>query len=163
MGKASRWYDIQLLHILCGSSELWNLCARSPSQGPEPTHHIKVCASILDQKALTRPRRRQARPLAVSEVIYLEELLRDVGVDALDRYAAGVFLFALYGRCRWSDLKQVSHHFLDVNTTKGKTFGYVEFSTFLHKTAAQVARHGLPLPLVAPIWGLTNLVGQWSG
>ena len=30
----------------------------------------------------------------------------------------------------------------------------MSFTTFSHKTAAQVARHGLPLPLVAPIWGL---------
>jgi len=116
----------------------------------------KFVQGVLDQRALTRPRRKQARPLTVAEVAFLEELLRDTGVDALDRYAAGVFLFAVFGRCRWSDLRRVSHYVLDINTAGTKTIGYLEFSTFSHKTAAQVARHGLPLPLVAPIWGLTN-------
>ena len=48
----------------------------------------------------------------------------------------------------------MSNFFLDTNEVDGRTIGYMEFTTFSHKTAAQVARHGLPLPLVAPIWGL---------
>ena len=43
---------------------------------------------------------------------------------------------------------------LDISLQNGTPGGYVSFTTFSHKTAAQVARHGLPLPLVAPIWGL---------
>ena len=127
-----------------------------PVKDPNQPIISKFVKGVLDQKALTRPGRQQARPLTVSEVIYLESLLRDTSVDALDRYAAGAFLFALFGRCRWSDLRNVSHYVLDVSTTNGKTIGYTEFSTFSHKTASQVARHGLPLPLVAPIWGLAN-------
>lgn len=87
---------------------------------------------------------------------FLEGVVRDASVDPADRYAAGAFLFALFGRCRWSDLKNVSHFFLDTSVVEGRTIGYIEFATFSHKTAAQVARHGLPLPLVAPIWGLTR-------
>ena len=34
--------------------------------------------------------------------------------------------------------------------------GFISFSTFSHKTSSQVARHGLPMPLIAPIWGLRN-------
>lgn len=127
-----------------------------PVKDPNQTLMSKFVKGVLDQKALTRPGRRQARPLTVSEVIHLESLLKDTAMDSLDRYAAGAFLFALYGRCRWSDLRHVSQHFLDVSTSGGKTIGYVEFATFSHKTAAQVARHGLPLPLVAPIWGLSH-------
>ena len=127
-----------------------------PVKDPNQPLMSKFVKGVLDQKALTRPGRRQARPLTVSEVTHLETLLRDPSIDALDRYAAGAFLFALYGRCRWSDLRHVSQHILDVGTSNGKTIGYVEFSTFSHKTASQVARHGLPLPLVAPIWGMAN-------
>jgi hypothetical protein len=43
---------------------------------------------------------------------------------------------------------------LDITVDKGVPGGFISFATFSHKTAAQVARHGLPLPLVAPIWGL---------
>jgi len=111
---------------------------------------------VLDKQALSRPKRKQARPLTVSEVIFLESIVKDPAADHFDRFAAGAFLFALFGRCRWSDLRHVSHFILDVNCVDGKTIGYMEFSTFSHKTAAQVARHGLPLPLVAPIWGLTH-------
>ena len=127
-----------------------------PVKDPNQPLISKFVKGVLDQKALTRPGRRQARPLTVSEVTHLEMLLRDPSIDVLDRYAAGAFLFALYARCRWSDLRHVSQHILDVGTSNGKTIGYVEFSTFSHKTASQVARHGLPLPLVAPIWGMSN-------
>ena len=127
-----------------------------PVKDPSKGLVSKFVQGVLDQKALTRPKRRQARPLTVSEVAMLEETLKDAKVDLLDRYAAGAFLFALYGRCRWSDLRKVNNYVLDTSTMGSKTIGYLEFSTFSHKTAAQVARHGLPLPLVAPIWGLTS-------
>jgi len=87
--------------------------------------------------------------------LVLEEFLKDAGNDVRDRYAAGVFLFALYAISRWSDLKVVQNFFLDVDIVDGKSVGFVEFRTFSHKTASQVAKHGLPMPLVAPIWGLT--------
>ena len=127
-----------------------------PVADPEIPIVSAFVKSILDKMALSRPKRKQARPLTVSEVTFLESVVKDSSVDSFDRYAAGAFLFALFGRCRWSDLRHVSHFFLDVNTIDGKTIGYMEFATFSHKTAAQVARHGMPLLLVAPIWGLTN-------
>ena len=63
------------------------------------------------------------------------------------------FLFALYGRCRWSDLPRVTQRELDINSIDGRTIGYIGFTTFSHKTSSQVAKHGLP-PLIAPVWGL---------
>ena len=111
---------------------------------------------ILDKMATTRPARQQARPLKTSEVIFLEEMVSNRSLDVKDRYAAGAFLFALYGRCRWSDLRRVNKCELDVSIVKEQTIGFVEFHTFSHKTAAQVAKHGLPMPLIAPIWGLTH-------
>jgi hypothetical protein len=35
-------------------------------------------------------------------------------------------------------------------------WAFISFNTFSHKTASQVAKHGLPMPLIAPIWGLGN-------
>lgn len=45
---------------------------------------------------------------------------------------------------------------LDVALSIGKLVGFLGFSTFPHKTASQVAKHGLPMPLVAPIWGVCS-------
>ena len=127
-----------------------------PVMNPDVPVVSAFVKGVLDKQALTRPKRRQARPLTVTEVVVLESMVKDAAADEYDSYAAGAFLFALFGRCRWSDLRHVSQFLLDVNQVDGKTIGYIEFSTFSHKTASQVARHGLPLPLVAPLWGLTH-------
>lgn len=111
---------------------------------------------ILEKASTTRPARKQARPLKVSEIILLEKMLNDEGLDVYDRYAAGAFLFAVYARCRWSDLRCIHGCELDINCSNDKLVGFISFSTFSHKTSAQVARHGLPMPLIAPIWGLNN-------
>ena len=109
---------------------------------------------ILDQASLQRPGREQARPLTVREVSFLETCILDTKLDLFDRFAASSFLFAIYSRARWSDLRSLRSFDLDVSLQEGTPCGFMGFSTFLHKTAAQVAKHGLPLPLVAPIWGL---------
>ena len=109
---------------------------------------------ILDRAALQRPGRKQARPLTVQEVSYLESCLKNAEMNLFDRYAAGSFLFAIYARCRWSDMRAVNSFDFDVSTEENHVHGFLGFTTFNHKTASQVARHGLPLPLVAPIWGL---------
>eukprot|EP00435_Cladocopium_sp_Y103_P019029 s203_g4.t1 len=59
-------------------------------------------------------------------------------------------------RCRWSDVRCVNTFELDIDVDQDRVDGFLNFSAYTHKTAAQVARHGLPLPLVAPIWGLTS-------
>ena len=97
---------------------------------------------ILDKAATRRPERKQARPLKVSEVQHLEGLLGNDKIDLYDRYAAGAFLFAIYARCRWSDLRRVHGFDLDVALSNGKLVGFLGFSTFSHKTASQVAKHG---------------------
>lgn len=57
-------------------------------------------------------------------------------------------------------MRSVQSFELDVAFNNSVPCGFVSFSIFSHKTAAQVARHGLPLPLVAPIWGLDCFVAQ---
>ena len=110
-----------------------------------------------------RPDLRQARRFTVAEVLYLEKVLGDPTVDINDRCACGALLFALYGRCTWSDLRRVSQCELDINPIDGRTIGQ-GFTTFFHETASQVARHGLPLPLIAPVWGLQGppLAIEWK-
>ena len=80
--------------------------------------------------------------------------VRDPKLGLFDGFAADSFLFAIYSRARWSDLRSRRAFDVDVSLQDGSPCNFIGFSTFSHKTAAQVARYGLPLPLVAPIWGL---------
>ena len=127
-----------------------------PVKSPDEPLVNAFTKGVLDEKSLQRPQRKQARPLKVSEVLFLESLLGDKTVDLFDRYAAGAFLFALYARCRWSDLRKVQDCEFDIGTSESGVVGYLSFQTFSHKTASQVAKHGLPLPLIAPVWGLSG-------
>ena len=97
-----------------------------PVTNPEIPLVSAFVKGVLDKMALSRPKRKQARPLTVPEVTFLENVVKDPAIDPFDRYAAGAFLFALFGRCRWSDLKDVSHFFLDVSTIDSRTIGYIE-------------------------------------
>ena len=127
-----------------------------PTQPPDEPLITPFIKSVMDKASLNRPRRKQARPLTTNEVVFLEETLKNPGRDIRDRYAIGAFLFALYSRSRWSDLRNVDSYMLDVDYSEQKVSGFLEFRTSTHKTAAQTARHGLPMPLVAPLWGLTS-------
>lgn len=127
-----------------------------PLKRPDAPLVAAFTKGILDTAAKKRPVRKQARPLRVAEVVLLEEILGNDALDIFDRYAAGAFLFAVYARCRWSDLRSIHGCELDVDFSNGKLVGFISFSTFSHKTSSQVARHGLPMPLIAPIWGLRN-------
>ena len=86
---------------------------------------------VLDKKSLQRPERKQARPLKVSEVLFLESLLGKETVDLFDRFAAGAFLFALCARCRWSDMRKVQNCEFDIGTSEGKVVGYTSLKLFL--------------------------------
>ena len=72
----------------------------------------------------------------------------------MDRFAAGCFLFALFSRSRWSDLKCVYGYTADILEVEGKISGYLEYKTRSHKAAGLVQKQGLSMPLVAPVWGV---------
>ena len=112
--------------------------------------------SMSEIALMKKKETKQARPLTVAEVKKLECLFSNHEIDVTDRYAAGAFLFALYGRCRWSDLRHVYGFQLDIVQHQDIIKGYVAFRTRSHKTARLVAKKGVALPLVAPIWGLTT-------
>ena len=56
----------------------------------------------------------------------------------VDRFACGCFLFALFSRSRWSDLRCVYGFASDIMEMDGKIAGYLEFKTRSHKTARLV-------------------------
>ena len=81
----------------------------------EKVLNIPHVATAITPKAMNicelansrRHEKRQARVLSVVEVASLEEFLSNERNLIVDRFAAGRFLFALYSRSRWSDLRCV--------------------------------------------------------
>ena len=101
-----------------------------------------------------RKEKRQARTLTVNEVKSLEFFMADETNVVVDRFACGCFLFALFSRSRWSDLRCVYGFASDIMELDGKIAGYLEFKTRSHKTARLAQTQGLSMPLVAPAWGV---------
>lgn len=116
---------------------------------------IKVRRLIEVSDAMRREKN-QARVLTVKEVEHLELYLSDERLDLTDRFASGCMLFCLYSRSRWSDIRKVYSFYADVDEKEGKISGYLECKTRSHKTSRLVAKGGLAMPLVAPIWGVTS-------
>lgn len=111
---------------------------------------------LLEVSDSTRKEKVQARVLTVKEVEFLETFLSNERMDIKDRFACGCMLFCLYSRSRWSDIRKVYSFTSDVNEKDGKISGYLECRTRSHKTARLVAKGGLSMPLVAPVWGVTS-------
>ena len=124
--------------------------------------NIETVGTVITPKAMIlseianarRKEKRQARVLSVREVCSLESFLADERNLVVDRFAAGCFLFALFSRSRWSDLRCVYGHVADIPEVEGKITGYLEYKTRSHKTARLVKKQGLSMPLVAPVWGV---------
>lgn len=112
---------------------------------------VKRMVEVSDEY---REERKQARVLTVLEVEFLEHLLGDERADLTDRYACGCMLFCLYSRSRWSDIRKIYNFISDINEHEGRISGYLECRTRSHKTARLVAKGGLSMPLVAPVWGV---------
>ena len=75
---------------------------------------------LADRMAGEHEPSNQARDLTVLEVSFLEECLADTSLHLLDRFAAGVFLFQIYARNRWSDIRFVKTLEFDVLQIQGK-------------------------------------------
>ena len=139
---------------LSGFVEAVNFC--------EKVLNIPHIATTITPKALNicelansrRREKRQARVLSVAEVASLEDFLSNERNLIVDRFAAGCFLFALYSRSRWSDLRCVYCYTADILELEGKITGYLEYKTRSHKTARLVQKQGLSMPLVVHVWGV---------
>ena len=103
-----------------------------------------------------RPPRRQARPLQCTELAFLERFIDDPKKSMIDRYGIGVCLFAVYARARIGDLRPIEKLALDTNDDF--TYGYLEAHSTSHKMRRVGNRLGLPLPLIAPLRGVTEQV-----
>eukprot|EP00435_Cladocopium_sp_Y103_P073992 s288_g46.t1 len=123
---------------------------------PVPQMAAVEAKKIVELSDLHRKEKRQARVLTVQEVQALELTLLDETEEIADRYAAGAFLFCLYSRSRLSDLRKVRGYYKDILESNGTITGYLEFRTRSHKTSRLVAKQGLAMPLVAPVWGLLS-------
>ena len=102
-----------------------------------------------------REPRVQARPLTLEELQALENKVYDLP-NAVDRYMVGCILYAVYARCRWSDLHSIHSIEFDVIDTKDGKFGFVEVRSRAHKTGGTEEKKALFMPFVAPIAGVTT-------
>ena len=106
---------------------------------------------ILRKAKQDKPMTSRARALLCLEVLALERNLIDEEAHAYDRYAAGVFTFAVLARARLGDLQAVSDFVLDVIDVEGEgPRGYVEVVSWSHK----LRRMCPALPLIAPVRGV---------
>ena len=96
---------------------------------------------------------RQAVVLKVLEVLMLHSKLHDTSAELFDRIGAGYLLLCLYGRCRHSDLANVSHVTHDHN----EDWGFVEVFTRCHKTARGPVKKATFLPILVPAIGIDGL------
>ena len=120
---------------------------------------VQICLSprvqgLADRVAGEHEPSNQARDLTVLEVIFLEQCLADTSFHLLDRFAAGVFLFQIYARNRWSDIRFVKTLEFDILQLEGETRGYVEGRAKDVKQSNRRKKQNLFMPLVAPVRGV---------
>ena len=106
---------------------------------------------------LTRPPRRQARPLSVAEVSFLESFVCDVTRALQDRYCAGAFLFAVHSRARLGDLQAIKCFVSDLTDDGG---GFLECVSLSHKSRGYGNALGLEMSLVALAKGVSSV--SWA-
>ena len=144
---------------LRGFVEAINFCRHVVGMDVGMDGHELISAKarrIIEIQDSKRKEKTQARVLTVGEVEFMETFLSDERADLTDRVACGCMLFCFYSRSRWSDIRKIYNFSPDISENDGKISGYLECRTRSHKTARQVAKGGLSMPLVAPVWGVTS-------
>ena len=114
---------------------------------------VGICEIMLSQKRLLK----QARVLTVAQVKGLHKMLRDTTLHLMDRAVIAYVLFALYGRCRNSDLLMIH----SVEPDFDDAGGYVIIQTCNHKTGRLASLKSRLLPIVVPARGVDGLI--WTG
>jgi len=99
----------------------------------------------------------QAEPLSVKQLEILHNVLFN-SEELWNRVFAGMLLFCVYARSRWSDA-QHGEEFLEDYDETGNC-AYIEIATGVHKTAKALQLRHLFLPLVAPCLGV--VAGNWG-
>ena len=97
----------------------------------EKVLNIETVGTVITPKAMNlselanarRKEKKQASVLSVQEVCCLESFLANEKNLIVDRFATGCFLFALFSRSRWSDLRCVYGYTADTLEVEGKITG----------------------------------------
>jgi hypothetical protein len=114
---------------------------------------VGICELMLSKKRLLK----QARVLTVAQVKGLHKSLRDVNLHVMDRAVVAYILFAIYGRCRNSDLLMI--HSVEPDFTGDG--GFVIIQTCNHKTGRLAMLKTRLMPIVVPARGVDGHV--WVG
>lgn len=113
------------------------------------------CLGAASQAAISCPK--QASPFTVKQLEIFHSTL--CGSDELwDRAMAGMVLFCVYGRARWSDAQHAEGILVD-RDTDGNAVG-LEVKTSIHKTARALQFRHMFLPMTAPAIGVTQ--DRWA-
>ena len=99
--------------------------------------------------------RRQAEPLILKDLVTLHETMEDETQHIMDRLGCGLFLTAAYGRCRWSDLRNLDRAEVDLRGDEGT----LDLYTVDHKTSNVSSRKAEYMPIVVPAQGVVQ--GCW--
>ena len=97
---------------------------------------------------------RQALVLTVAQVKRLHSILVDRGRHLIDRVIVVHILFALYGRCRHSDLLDIH----DIGCDFDDQGGFVTLSTCSHKTGRVASLKTRLMPIVIPARGVDGSI-----
>ena len=112
-------------------------------------------SGIIRSAQQSRPLRKQSTTLNVKTLQFMESFMMDDRRAVVDRYAVGVFLFAVYSRARFGDLRRISCAIVDeVEASGSPSLGFLELHSSSHKMRATGNRLGAHLPPIAPIKGL---------
>lgn len=111
------------------------------------------CYGACNAKQRSDPR--QADPFTVKQMTILHEILRaDSEAHAWDRLMAGMLLFCVYARSRWSDAQHAEKLIEDRDTDL--ILQFIEVKTSVRKTARSLHLRHMFLPLAAPAFGVTD-------
>lgn len=99
----------------------------------------------------------QAEPLSVKQLETLHKILFD-DAELWNQIFAGMLLFCVYARSRWSDAQHGDSILEDFDDSGN--CAYIEVATGVHKTAKSLQLRHLFLPLVAPCLGVVD--GNWG-
>ena len=121
---------------------------------------IEGCA----KKAYLKKRRTlQKDPLTVSMVEHLERIVMTDRYMDRDRVAARCFLMCVFFRARFSDMMNLQDLILDELMVQGSPQGYIEGGVGRTKAAYTTEMKTRYLPMVAPRFGVTGLIGSMLG
>lgn len=122
------------------------------SLGPAMTSRrlVGICEIMMAGKRLLK----QSLVLTVAQVKGLHTSLKNTALHILDRTMIAYLLFALYGRCRTSDLACV-HTFEPDFSDEG---GFVVIQTATHKTGRMAILKTRLMPIIVPARGVNGEV-----